>query len=295
MAERHIPKCKDMINRPKPPPHILKRLKEEEAQKKARREKRLQRSGHKIDCKNMTANAFGKGLNHEPSDDAFNTQYPFKPPLHHITEENEEEAAKKRANKKHPYQNMEVNTKRGKSMNPKAMRSNGFSRSGINNSTSYQSNFNDAAFSTSTSKNFMNSPMGNTENRKTYHRSESLVARSSCYSTVPCPHCDRTFSSAAAERHVPICKKLNFKPGSIKGSKMKRSSVQLPHLSKTNYGSGGFESNLMNNTSSTFRTSATKLQKDNLSKTQSSGLPPTHKGSAKKHSSKMANDFNQKR
>lgn len=39
VADRHIPKCKDMINRPKPPPHILRRLKEEEAQKKKRREK----------------------------------------------------------------------------------------------------------------------------------------------------------------------------------------------------------------------------------------------------------------
>jgi len=29
-AERHIPHCKNAINRPKPPPHIAKRLKEEE-------------------------------------------------------------------------------------------------------------------------------------------------------------------------------------------------------------------------------------------------------------------------
>ena len=34
VADRHIPKWKDMINRPKPPPHILKKQKENEEMKK---------------------------------------------------------------------------------------------------------------------------------------------------------------------------------------------------------------------------------------------------------------------
>lgn len=99
----------------------------------------------------------------------------------------------------------EVRGKRGKSMNPNAVKSNGFLKSGINNSTSYQSNFNDAAFSTSTSKNFMREmPNETQESKRNIKRSDSLIARSTTYSTVPCPYCDRKFSSNAAERHIPI-------------------------------------------------------------------------------------------
>lgn len=145
------------------------------------------RTHYNQDPKNLTTNNFGKDLNTENSKEAFNTQYPFKPPLRKIMEENEDEPYKNRMKRKVPT-GMEVNTKRGKSMNPNAVKSNGFSRSAINNSTSYQTNFNDAAISTSTSKNFMNSPLTTIDNKKNIKRSESLIARSSGYSTVPCPH-----------------------------------------------------------------------------------------------------------
>lgn len=158
------------------------------------------------------------------------------------------------------------------------MNSNGFSRSGINNSTSYQSNFNDAAFSTSSSKNFLNSPHHSTiESRKAAKRADSLVARSATYSNIPCPHCDRKFSQAAAERHVPICQSIIAKPIGLRKSSSKRTSVQLPHLSQTSYKQGGFESGLMNNTSSTFRSTEGKFHKN----FQNPGLPPTHKSNAK--------------
>lgn len=178
---------------------------------------------------------------------------------------------------KKPPRHLDFHPKRGKSVINKAMNSNGFSRSGINNSTSYQSNFNDAAFSTSSSKNFVSSPHATLENKKATRRADSLIARSATYSNVPCPHCDRRFSVAAAERHVPICKSIFAKPSALRKNSSKRTSVQLPHLSQTSYNSGGFESNLMNNTSSTFRSSEGKFQKNY----QNSGLPPTHKGSAK--------------
>lgn len=84
-----------------------------------------------------------------------------------------------------PPKKDDSSSKRGKSLNHNALKSNGFSRSGINNSTSYQTNFNDAAKSTSTSKNFIQSPMATLENKKSYQRAESLIARSTTYSNFP--------------------------------------------------------------------------------------------------------------
>lgn len=187
VADRHIPKCRDMINRPKPPPHILKRLKEEESKKKQRREHKMSNKAHNRDTKNLTANHFGKDLQAETSKESFNTQYPFKPPLKKIIEENEDAPYQTRS-KRNLVKDMEASAKRGRSMNPNALKSNGFAKSAINNSTSYQTNFNDVAISTSTSKNFMQSPLTTIENKKSFQRSESLIARSSNYSTIPCPH-----------------------------------------------------------------------------------------------------------
>ena len=187
VADRHIPKCKELINRPKPPPHILKRLKEEENKKKQRRENKMIDKDHNRDTKNLTANNFRKELQTETSKESFNTQYPFKPPLKKIIEENEDAPYQHRT-KRNLAKDMELSAKRGRSMNPNALKSNGFARSAVNNSTSYQTNFNDVAISTSTSKNFMQSPLTTIENKKNFQRSESLVARSTSYSTVPCPH-----------------------------------------------------------------------------------------------------------
>ena len=33
-----------------------------------------------------------------------------------------------------------------------------------------------------------------------------------CDDRVPCPHCGRRFSGAAAERHIPKCNSINAKP-----------------------------------------------------------------------------------
>jgi hypothetical protein len=177
-----------MINRPKPPPHILKRLKEEEVKKKQKREKRNHnRTFYNQDQKNLTGNNFAQGINTDFDKESMTTEYPLKTPLKKIAEETEDE----------PYNNIkkfkalkEIKTsmKRGKSVNAAAMKSNGFAKSTMNNSTSYQSNFGDAAISTSTTKNFMQSPLTTIENKRNYQRSESLIARSACYSTIPCPH-----------------------------------------------------------------------------------------------------------
>jgi hypothetical protein len=176
------------------------------------------------------------------------------------------------------------------------MKSNGFSRSGMNNSTSYQSNFNDAAQSTSTSKHFNQSLMAGVEHKKPNQRSESLVARSMTYSHCTWPHWDRKFSSAAAERHIPIWQSIIHKPSTLLNSNRKRPSVQLPHLSQTSYNKGGFESSLMNNTTSTFRSSAAKFPKDPMTRTQQNGLPPTYKsGSTSKNIDKTRKDFATKR
>ena len=90
VAERHIPHCKNMINRPKPPPHILKRLKEEEAKKKAKREKRKKPKTLNRNNGNRTSTDFGKDLQSETQSETFNTQYPFKPKLNQIREVNED-------------------------------------------------------------------------------------------------------------------------------------------------------------------------------------------------------------
>lgn len=161
-----------MINRPKPPPHILKRLQEEESRKKSRQERRKK----KADMKRMTANAFGNKLQAENSQDGLKTEYPFKPPLNKIREENEDEPYKNTMRREHSY--VKTKAKRGSSVNSKYLQSNGFSKSIVNNNTSYQSNFHDTAISTSTSKNFITSPMQKTNNFKNYKRSESLIARS---------------------------------------------------------------------------------------------------------------------
>ena len=79
-----------MINRPKPPPHIQKRIKEEEAKKKAQREKRSQNKTSNNDIRSMTGSHFGKDLQTESNKEAFNTQYPLKPFLNKIKEENED-------------------------------------------------------------------------------------------------------------------------------------------------------------------------------------------------------------
>ena len=31
---------------------------------------------------------------------------------------------------------------------------------------------------------------------------------------IPCPHCNRTFNTVAAERHIPACKEMKHKPKS---------------------------------------------------------------------------------
>jgi hypothetical protein len=285
VADRHIPKCKNMINRPKPPPHILKRIEKVKAEKRAKQNN--MRSRRNEDMKRMTANAFGAKLQTTENDEGMKTQYPFKPPLKKIREENEE-GPYKNSNRSENNFKTEKKMKRGQSVNSNpVMQSNGFAKSMMGNNTSYQSNFQDTAISTSTSKNFVTSPMQNSERPSKYKRSESLLARSACYSQVSCPHCDRTFASGAAERHVPICSKIIKKPNTLRDSNRKRSSVQLPHLSKTNYSSG------------TFRTTETKMQTD-LSKTQTpGGLPPTYKNNKSNPGSrgmeKTRKDFAMKR
>ena len=126
--------------------------------------------------KRMTANAFGNKLQAENSQDGLKTEYPFKPPLNKIREENEDEPYKNTMRREHSY--VKTKAKRGSSVNSKYLQSNGFSKSIVNNNTSYQSNFHDTAISTSTSKNFITSPMQKTNNFKNYKRSESLIARS---------------------------------------------------------------------------------------------------------------------
>lgn len=162
-----------MINRPKPPPHILKRLKEEEKAKKAKRQKRSTEE----DPKRMTANSFGVKLQAETTSEGIRTQYPFKPPLRKIQEKNEDEEPYRMGRKKDEGYLSEQKAKRGKSMNAKFLKSNGFSKNGLNN-TSYQSNFHDTAISTSTSKHFISSPAPNGEEKRKINRSESLIARS---------------------------------------------------------------------------------------------------------------------
>ena len=44
------------------------------------------------------------------------------------------------------------------------------------------------------------------------NRHEDLITRSSNYSNVHCPHCDRMFSEKASLRHIPICSKVIRKP-----------------------------------------------------------------------------------
>ena len=294
VADRHIPKWKDMINRPKPPPHILKKMQNNKTPKMMQKltKRKVNSSLVQKDPKNLTANAFGKDLQTDNYKEIFNTQYPFQGPLKRIPEQNEDENLKISRRDKN-LSKTEVRGKRGKSMNHKALKSNGFSKSGINNNSSYQSNFNDAAISTSTSKHFINNVQNeHQESKQNIHRSDSLIARSTSYSAVPCPYWDRKFSSNAAERHIPIWKNILNKPTALKQSIQKRSSIQLPHLSKTNYNSG-FENNLMNNTSSTFRTNETKQINEQLS--QTSGLPPTYKSPGSKLISKTRKDFAMKK
>jgi len=246
------------------------------------------------DPKNMTTNAFGKDLNTENHKESFNTQYPFKGPLKRIPEQNEEEPFKysRRSSKE---SNSEMKAKRGKSMYPNKIKSTRSNKSVLSNNVAYQTDRDFHEENTGMSRHYINnSPAINTDSKKNYQRAGSLIARSTSYSTVPCPHCERMFSMSAAERHIPICKNIQNKPTALRHSVQKRSNVMLPNLSKTDYGSG-FDSNLMNNTSSTFLTSATKAAKEQLSLTQTTGLPPTHKMPSSKTNTKARADFAMKK
>lgn len=42
-----------------------------------------------------------------------------------------------------------------------------------------------------------------------------IYTRSSMYSTIKCPHCERMFAEPAALRHIPICAHIVNKPKKI--------------------------------------------------------------------------------
>jgi phage FluMu protein Com len=51
-----------------------------------------------------------------------------------------------------------------------------------------------------------------TKNDKKDMRHGDVKMRSSMYSNVKCPHCERMFAEAASLRHIPICKGVMAKP-----------------------------------------------------------------------------------
>lgn len=64
---------------------------------------------------------------------------------------------------------------------------------------------------------------------------QNVEVRSSNYSNIECPHCQRKFAEKAAERHIPICKELTRQKRSLlketkdpkKGEKERESSSKL--------------------------------------------------------------------
>ena len=91
VADRHIPKWKDMINRPKPPPHILKKQKEKEEAKRDRIKRKAPSALNNQDPKYLTASSFNKELQSDTKNEISSTQYSFKGPLKRIPEQNEDE------------------------------------------------------------------------------------------------------------------------------------------------------------------------------------------------------------
>ena len=54
-----------------------------------------------------------------------------------------------------------------------------------------------------------------------------VVTRSTLYSSVKCPHCDRMFAEKAALRHIPICEKIIAKPKPLAEKKGKISNITI--------------------------------------------------------------------
>jgi len=50
--------------------------------------------------------------------------------------------------------------------------------------------------------------------RKEHYRIKrrSLIERTTMYSQIKCPNCERSFGKKAAQRHIPVCKKILAKP-----------------------------------------------------------------------------------
>ena len=82
-AERHIPHCKNTINRPKPPPHIAKRIQAEKEKKEKERKERL-----KARRRMNETNGLPKRDEYEKmSDRAYQTSNQFSSPMKEIPEE----------------------------------------------------------------------------------------------------------------------------------------------------------------------------------------------------------------
>jgi endogenous inhibitor of DNA gyrase (YacG/DUF329 family) len=60
-------------------------------------------------------------------------------------------------------------------------------------------------------RNEMNS-LSKGDNHYDPKRHGDVLTRSSMYSSVKCPHCDRMFAEGAAQRHIPICQTIVHKP-----------------------------------------------------------------------------------
>mmetsp|Transcript_27151 Transcript_27151/g.31328 ORF Transcript_27151/g.31328 Transcript_27151/m.31328 type:complete len:194 (-) Transcript_27151:68-649(-) len=173
-------------------------------------------------------------------------------------------------------------------MNSNALMSNGFTETSASNVSVYKHHINEEDEQEPLNSKFISTPSGENRRLKSNQRSGSLIARSATYSNVSCPHCERKFSAAAAERHIPVCQNIFHKPKTLRKSSQKSSKVNLPNLSQTNY-KNGFDDGLMDNTPSTLRTSNVDPSKKQL--TQTTGLPPTYKPPGSKSIAKTRKDF----
>lgn len=104
-----------MINRPKPPPHILKKQKEREEARNNRNNRKAPSALSNQDPKYLTASSFNKEMYTDAKNEVSSTQYSFKGPLKRIPEQNEDENYKHSSRDKNLI-NSEKREKRGKSI-----------------------------------------------------------------------------------------------------------------------------------------------------------------------------------
>lgn len=190
-AERHIPKCKDIFNRPKPPRNIRLEKIEDTKSKTI-----LKKISHQTEGSEIPSS---EELSAQPI--SLRTQGKFTIRKTPISETKPRQNALSSIRSPEPLELIdnghEINysppkLKSFRSQSPQAIRE---------------------------FKKVFSEPMPKKDNLLQNY--QSLVARVGHYATECCPYCQRKFGTHAAERHIPVCKDIQRR------IRVKKSDVQI--------------------------------------------------------------------